>query len=570
MKYLWNFVKKHWFFYAIGFFAMVISICLDMLSPQITQRLIDKVVVGGQMGILMKLLLGLIGIGIGRGIFQYIKEFTFDYASASIGSKIRRQLFEHIQGLSVDYFDKHNTGELMARVKDDVERIWSALGFVGMLGAECLIHTTLVVVCMLFISPTLTILPLIAMPIVGFCAIRMEKKLGTIYEDISEETAKLNTVAQENLAGVRTVKAFARERYEIKKFKERNQAFYSMNMEQAKVLAFYQPIISFIGKALLMAVVVIGGLFVIHGKMSLGQLIAFTEYSNNIIWPMELLGWISNDFAAAMASNRKLQKILKEQAKIQTPANPVQLEQVKGEITFEHVGLSIDGKHVLKDIDFTLKKGKTLGIMGMTGAGKTSIIHVLQRFYDVTEGRIVLDGVDIRDLSLKQLRSSMAVVLQDVFLFSDTVAQNIKTGKQLHLTHETVEWAAGHAMAQPFIENLEDGYDTLIGERGVGLSGGQKQRISIARAIAKKTPILILDDSTSALDMETEQEIHSHLEQIKDTTKIIIGHRISAVKNADEILILKDGMIVERGTHSSLMEKKGEYYKTYCVQYGEE
>lgn len=549
---------------------MIISIVLDMLGPQITQRLIDRVVVGGQIELLMKLLLGLVGIGIGRGIFQYVKEFTFDCVSASIGSKIRKQLFGHIQALSVDYFDQHNTGELMARLKDDVERIWAALGFVGMLGAECLIHTILVVVCMLFLSPTLTILPLIAMPIVGFCAIRMEKKLGTIYEDISEETAKLNTVAQENLAGVRTVKAFARERYEIKKFKERNKAFYTMNMEQAKVLAFYQPIISVIGKVLLMAVVVVGGIFVIQGKMSLGQLIAFTEYSNNIIWPMELLGWISNDFAAAMASNRKIQKILKEQPKITSPSDHTTLEHVKGEILFENVGLSFDGKEVLKGIDFSLTKGKTLGIMGMTGSGKTSIIQVLQRFYDVTEGRILLDGVDIRNLSLKQLRSSMAVVLQDVFLFSDTVEENIKTGKKIHLNHEIVEWAAGHASAQSFIENLENGYETLIGERGVGLSGGQKQRISIARAIAKKTPILILDDSTSALDMETEKEIQKKLGEIQDTTKIIIGHRISAVRHADEILILKDGKIIERGNHESLMKHKGEYYKTYCVQYGTE
>ena len=570
MNYLWKFVRKYWFSYMIGFFAMIISIGLDMLSPQITKRIIDDVVIGGKMELLMKLLLGLIGIGIGRWIFQYIKEFTFDRVSASIGSKIRKQLFHHIQGLSIDYFDQHNTGELMARVKDDVERIWSALGFVGMLGAECLIHTIVVVGCMIFISPTLTVIPLIAMPIVGICAIKMEKKLGTIYENISEETAKLNTVAQENLAGVRTVKAFARERYEIKKFKERNKAFYAMNMEQAKVLSFYQPIISFVGKVLLMAVVIVGGLLVIQGKMSLGQLIAFTEYSNNIIWPMELLGWISNDFAAAMASNRKIQTILKEESKITTPKNPVQLENIKGEITFENVGLSFEGKEILKGIDFTLKKGKTLGIMGMTGAGKTSIINVLQRFYDVTEGKILLDGKDIRTISLQQLRSSMAIVLQDVFLFSDTVEQNIKTGQQLHLNHETVEWAASHASAKSFIENLENSYETVIGERGIGLSGGQKQRISIARAIAKKKPILILDDSTSALDMETEQAIHQSLESIQDTTKIIIGHRISAVRNADEILILKDGSIVERGNHNQLMEVKGEYYKTYCVQYGEE
>lgn len=285
---------------------------------------------------------------------------------------------------------------------------------------------------------------------------------------------------------------------------------------------------------------------------------------------MELLGWLSNDIAAAFASNKKIQKILKEEPEIQTPENPSVLKEVKGDVTFENVGLSFQGKEVLKHINFSLKAGKTLGIMGVTGSGKTLIIQLLQRFYDTSEGRILLDGVDIKDLSIAQLRSSMAVVLQDVFLFSDTVEENIKTGRKEFLDREMVEWAASHASASSFIENLEEGYETVVGERGVGLSGGQKQRISIARAIAKETPILILDDSTSALDMETEQEIHKNLEQVKNATKIIIGHRISAVRNADEILILRDGEIVERGNHDELMKKKGEYYQTYCVQYGEE
>lgn len=570
MRYLLNYVKQYWRFYFVAITAMVISILLDMAAPQITKSLIDHVIVGGKMELLANLLLGLVFIGLGRAVFQYVKEYTFDKTGASIGCKIRKELFDHIQTLSVGYFDQHNTGELMARVKDDVERIWQALGFVGMLAIECVIHTTLVLFCMFRISPKLTILPVIAMPIVAFCAIRMENRLGIVYENISEETAKLNTVAQENLAGVRTVKAFARERYEMKKFRERNQAFYNSNMEQARLVAFYQPIISFVGKALLFTVVVFGGIMVIQGEISLGELGAFTEYSNNIIWPMEMLGWLSNDFAAAMASNHKIQIILKQQPDIQDPEQPKMLEEVKGNITFEQVGLQLQGHEILSGINFELKSGHTLGIMGMTGAGKTSIINLLQRFYDVSEGRILLDGVDIRNLSLNQLRGSMSVVLQDVFLFSDTVEENIKTGRKKELDRETVEWAARHASAERFISQLEEGYETVVGERGVGLSGGQKQRLSIARAISKKTPVLILDDSTSALDMETEQEIHKSLQKVENITKIVIGHRISAVRNADEILILEDGKIMERGTHEELMKVRGQYYKTYCVQYGEE
>lgn len=570
MKYLWNYMKQYWYFYIMAIFAMLISILLDMEAPQITKALIDKVIVGGEMALLPKLLLGLLCIGAGRAIFQYVKEYTFDKTGAVIGSRIRKELFDHIQTLSVSYFDQHNTGELMARVKDDVDKLWQILGFVGMLAIECVIHTGFVVVCMFRISPKLTILPLIAMPIVAFCAIRMENRLSSVYEDISEETARLNTVAQENLAGVRTVKAFARERYEIQKFRERNQAFYNSNMKQAQLVAHYQPIISFTGKALLMIVVVVGGIMVIQGEVTLGELGAFTEYSNNIIWPMEMLGWLSNDIASAMASSRKIQKILKEEPEIKEPMQPIVLPEVKGQIIFERVGLQLQGHTILSDINFELKQGHTLGIMGMTGAGKTSIINLLQRFYDVSEGRILLDGIDIKKLSLNQLRSSMSVVLQDVFLFSDTVEANIKTGRKQELDRSTVEWAANRASASEFISELEENYDTIVGERGVGLSGGQKQRLSIARAISKKTPLLILDDSTSALDMETEQEIHKSLQEVENVTKIVIGHRISAVRNADEILILQDGKIIERGNHTELMKAKGQYYQTYCVQYGEE
>ncbi len=570
IKYLSKHVAKYWYFYVLAIAAMVCAIALDMLAPQITRTIIDTVIVDGNTAILMRLLLGLLGIGFGRAILQYVKEFTFDCVGSSIGCQIRKELFDHIQTLSVGYFDNHNTGELMARVKDDVERLWNALGFVGMLAIECVIHTTLVVICMYRISPVLTWLPICVMPVIAWCAVRLEKKLGTVYEDISEETARLNTVAQENLAGVRTVKSFARERYEIEKFKEHNKKFYQLNMTQAKYVAFYQPMISLMGKVLLMSVVIVGGILVIQKKLTIGELGAFTEYTNNIIWPMEMMGWLSNDLAAAVASNKKIQNIFKEKPVIYDENQVEELPELKGDIIFDKVDLNLNGKEILNDISFHVEPGHTLGIMGMTGSGKTSMINLLQRFYDVSAGKICLDGVDIRKLSLHQLRGSMAVVMQDVFLFSDTVSENIKTGQKETMKEDTVFWAALRSSAHDFIDRLGEGYATVVGERGVGLSGGQKQRISIARALAKKTPILVLDDSTSALDMETEKEIQENLKNIHQTTKIIIGHRISAVHDADEILVLENGHIAERGTHESLMEKKGLYYETYCVQYGEE
>lgn len=561
------YMARWWYLYLIGFAAMFLAIYLDMKGPQVTQSIIDDVIVDGQVWILMRLLLMLLGIGFGRAICGYVKEFIFDCAGVRVGRDLRKMLFGHIQGLGVDYFDRTNTGELMARVKDDVDRIWSVTGFIGMLIVESIVHTIAVLYCMFHISPALMLVPLVTMPLVGWTAVRLENKLDRVYQDISEQNAELNTVAQENLAGVRTVKSFAREDYEIEKFRRQNGKYYELNMKLASVLAKYEPNISFYTKIMLVCVIIVGGVMVIRGQITIGQLGAFTEYANNIIWPMECLGWLSNELAAAFASYKKVDAIMEEEARIKDPEHPVQADGVRGEIAFDHVDLEIDGHKILRDISFHVDAGKTLGIMGMTGSGKSSVINLLERFYDAAAGRVMIDGRDVRTMRLEDIRKNIAVVMQDVFLFSDTIQENISVGQRDVLEYETVCQAAGAASAHDFIQRLSDQYDTVIGERGVGLSGGQKQRISIARALAKKTPILILDDSTSALDMETEYQIQTELGKLENVTKLIIAHRISAVRHADEIIILKDGQIAERGTHERLMEKKGMYYETYLAQY---
>ena len=570
LKKLHTYIWEHKWGYLLAVSSLLIAVSLDLMSPQFTKHIVDDVIVGGDIPKLKWLLLGILGIGVGRCIFQYVKEYMFDYLGSTIASDMRKNLFRHIQSLSAEFFDRTGTGELMARVKEDVDKIWDGISFVSMLLIEVTVHTIIILFWMYHLDWRLALIPTLSMGICGAIAIVMEKKLGAVYEAISEENAALNTVAEENLAGVRTVKAFAREKYEIGKFLSHNKRYYDLNMQQSKVFVKYDPYFSLVTKVLPLITVMSGGYFVIHGEMTLGSLSAFLEYSNNIVWPMEMLGWLTNSASSAIASNRKIHKIYQEKPAVTEKARPVTKEQIAGKIEFSNVSFhKADGYEILKDVNFTVMPGKTVGIMGATGAGKSSIVYLLQRLYDVTGGSVKVDDTDVRDLSLKQLRSSISVVMQDVFLFSDSISENVKLGKRDSIDPETVRKAAADARANSFIERMDQKYDTVIGERGVGLSGGQKQRISIARALAKKNPILVLDDSTSALDMETEHLIQETLETLKDTTKIIIAHRISAVKKADEIIVLDAGQVKERGTHESLIAQKGLYYETYLAQYGD-
>lgn len=572
-KKLSAYIFEYKFPYLFAVLSIAISVSLDLTSPQLTKRIIDEVIVGGELYKLKYLLAGILGIGIGRCVFQYVKEYTFDLTGIKITAKMRRDLFDHIQSLSADFFDRTNTGELMARIKDDIDRIGDGITFVGMLMIEVIIHVSIVLFCMYRLDARLALIPTAAMIFAGAIAIVMERKLDCVYEAISEENAALNTIAEENLAGVRTVKAFAREKFEISKFLSHNQKYYDLNMRQSKIFVAYYPYLSFISKLLPLVILLLGGRLVINEGFSLGSLGAFVEYSMNIVWPMEMLGWLTNSFSSALASNRKLNRIYKEKPTIVEKEHPVLLERVHGRIAFSHVSFSKldEGAavpyEILHDISFQVEEGKTIGIMGATGAGKSSIVHLLQRFYDTSRGCITIDGVDVKDMSLEQLRGSISLVMQDVFLFSDTIMENVKLGKRDMLDAYAVKRASRDAQASGFIEHMEKQYDTVIGERGIGLSGGQKQRISIARALSKKSPVLVLDDSTSALDMETEQLIQDTLRQLKHTTKIIIAHRISSVMHADEIIVLENGSIKERGTHESLLAAKGLYFETYAAQY---
>ena len=563
-----KYIIKNWWRYLIGGICLICSTAIDVLLPFVTLSMVDDVIVGRDMAIFKRDIILFIAAGLGRAFFQFVKEYNCDMAGCHVASGLRKDMMKHIFSLHKGYFDKTNTGELMARVKDDAGNVWDLTGFVGMLFTEAVIYFTGVVICMLKLDWKLSLVSFAFMPLLAYVALHLEKKLGKDFDDISDKNAALTKTVEENVTGVRTVKAFSAEGSEMKKFDEKNEAYGQANKQFAYDLSVSDPLLGLIPKIMQVCVVAVGGYAAIKGNITYGTLVAFVSYSINIVWPIENLGWMLSLLSQGVAGYKKIKKVMAVEPEI-TDSKESESKDHTGELSFENVSFEIDGKQVLSDVSFKIPKGKTLGIMGATGAGKSSVVNLIERFYDTSEGCIRINGEDIRKLPLRDVRAFSSVVTQDVFLFSDTVTENVRLGFKDSMDKKTVKEAIRKACAKDFVENLTDRYDAVIGEKGIGLSGGQKQRLSIARALAKQADLLILDDSTSALDMETEVMIQREIREKKDMSKIIIGHRISSVKDADEIIVLENGCIKERGTHAELLKKKGLYYGTYEAQYGD-
>lgn len=567
MKRILKYVSKYKGTVIIGTMCMLIVIGVDLFLPYLQQIFIDSGLMKGNQNVIVSVLVWIGIITIIKAMLGYGKEFLYDVLSSWVHQDIKNDLFAHIQTLEFEYFDNMNTGELMSRIGEDAENIWQTIGYGMRLFIENIIYFVISTIILFVLNYKLALACFIVMIPIGFIGIKLENKFGETYSKISDQTAEINTIAQEDIAGIKLVKAFSREKYEINKFLKMNKVYYDLNMEQAKIIGDYFPPIEFLTNIALVIMIVLGGFLVMDGEVSIGILVAFNGYIWNLIWPMRMLGELTDLLSRTVSSANKIFAIMDKDPSIKTKENFKDVKNIKGNIKFEGVNFKYDDKLVLKNINLDIEAGITVAIMGATGAGKSSLINLIGRYYDTCKGSIKIDGIDIKEYNLEFLRKNMAIVPQETFLFSETILNNIKFSNE-NASFEEIKEASKLACANEFIEGLELGYNTEIGERGIGLSGGQKQRIAIARSLVRKAKILILDDSTSALDMETEHELLKNLSNRKhESTTFIIAHRISAVKNADLIIYLEDGQIKESGTHDELLKKKGRYYDIYNDQF---
>jgi len=566
-KRLWGYVRP----YKVQFFLTIAALLgatgSGMINPYLTGLLIDKVVKGKQMALLWPLAIGLVAASVVAAILQYTHSYSFENLSQKVIYSIRHAMYSHLQGASFSFYDKARTGELMSRLTGDLEGIRAFMvgGFPTLISSMV---TFIGVSIVLFnINAELTIVCLSFSPFLAITAVNFDKRIRQAYRDIRRQMAAFNSFLQENITGIRVVKAFARERYEIERFKLENDEVYQKNMEAGLLNGRFGPLLEFLSGMSAVALICYGGWLVIKGVMSIGMLVAFNAYLWSLIWPMRQLGMLLNMTGQAMSSGQRIFELLDTNISLPVKSNAYKPEKVRGDVEFDDVTFKYEDEIVLQDINIDAPAGKRVAFMGATGAGKTSVVNLICRFYDPQKGRVLVDGVDVREWDLKALRSSVAVVMQETFLFSDTIANNIAYGKD-NATMSEIIGAAKAACAHNFIMEMPEGYNTIVGERGVGLSGGQKQRIAIARALLINAPILILDDATSSVDMETEHEIQQALKRLMaGRTTFIIAHRISAVKDADEIIILDKGHIAERGTHEELLKTKGIYYEIFKDQY---
>jgi len=556
----------------------VVLFCVNnvmaLTIPLLSGLIVDRVITQGEVDELTRLCAMMIVFTVVRVASRYGYQMWMERFGQNSIFRLVSDEYEKLHELDFTYFNHTRTGDIMSRMTSDTDAIRHALSWVSYQVLDCAVMFIGALIMMFSIDWRLALALACVTPFIFVLTRGLSSHAKPLFFAIRNSLAEMNSMVEENIEGNRVVKAFVREPYETEKFDEHNEDYMQRNMAQAYNSRKYMPWLDGLGFSLQLITLGLGGFLVIKGYMTLGNLVAFNSYLWMIDGPVRQSGWLINDWQRFNASCIKIRKLLTSKSRIQEKPDAKAPHRILGDIDFKHVSFAFPDEPdtpILQDVDFHIPAGAKLGILGETGAGKSTLVNLISRFYDPTEGQVLIDGIDARDWPLTALRSQVCIVAQDTFLFSDTIGGNIGfgAGEQREYDEQYIRRMATIAGADNFIRSMPDGYDTIVGERGVGLSGGQKQRLSLARALADDPSILIMDDTTSAVDMETEAEIQQHLRELDDKKTIVtIAHRISSVKDSDLILVLEHGRVVERGTHDELVAAHGRYWEIYHKQLG--
>lgn len=569
IRWFLSFLKKYRVRMIVGLILVFITSLLVLINPQISGMIVDEVIEGQHYEKLGILLLIMIGVTLVRSLLRFTFLMCFESSSQGLVYDMREEAYRKLMKEDFNFFNKNRTGDLMSRQTGDMDAVRHMVSHVIYFSFENILVFLMALVMIFSVNVKMALCMLIVLPFTLAVTLSQRRHIKPAFDRVRDCFSSLNAFAQETIAGNRVVKAFAKEDYELEKFDRENDGYRDGQLNAASIWMKYIPMFEILSQCLTIILMIMGGFMVIDGEMTIGNMVTVNGYLWMLNSPLRQAGWIINDLQRFLTAIEKIYKVYTTEPDIKQPEHVVEKRKLKGSVTFDHVNYYTNDDTVLKDISFHVEPGQTVGIIGATGSGKSSLVNLICRFYDVNQGRVLVDDIDVRNLNLQTLRGNIGIAMQDVFLFSDTIEGNIAYGNP-DCTFEQVQAAAKIANADEFIREMPEGYDTIIGERGVGLSGGQKQRISLARAILKDPSIIILDDTTSAIDMETESMIQNELKKISDErTVFIIAHRISSIIHADQILVLDNGRLVERGTHEQLLAKKGYYSTVFHHQYGE-
>lgn len=565
--------------YALGMILTVVYNGMQLTVPIFSQKIVDLFLSGKESAAvnlelhrdwLLWLLAGMVGLTFLRTFLVYHTCMIFERVSQGMLYRIRNRLFRKILNQDMGFYDRYRTGDLMTRLTGDLDAVRHMVAWVVRTVIECVSLLLSAAIYFIYLDPIMAVSILALSPLIFFVTLAFKRQVAPMHQQLREKMSELNTAAQENISGNRVVKAFAREQYEIERFQERNEDYSKARKETSLLWLKYYPVIELCADALPVILMVLGGFFLMRGRLSFGEYVAYSGLLWTVANPMRNLGNIINEFQRFHSAAQKVMELDAAEPVIVSAAPSGKEETLRGRVEFRNVSFSYGEREVLHRVNLTVEAGQTVAIMGETGSGKTSLIQLIPRFYDPQEGEVLVDGKNVKDWELKKLRGHIGMATQDVLLFSDSIDGNIAYGDS-KMPASQVEYFARSAAAAEFIERMPDRYETIVGERGVGLSGGQKQRISLARALAIRPAILILDDTTSAVDLETEKHIQDSLSCLDfPCTKIIIAQRISSAKDADRIFVLEHGVISEQGTHAELLAKQGYYYQVAMLQNGGE